>query len=124
MAFAIDYQSGRIFELGTKAPSEKIVLDCMRRLKAFNTGKGYTWRSMTIDKQYVTKGVTAFLSDPVIHQDIIQVILSERVNGEEILTSTAQTILFQNIAIPYEHFTTGSVERLIRSEARLTGRRR
>ena len=69
---------------------------------------------MTIDKQYVTKGVTAYLNDPVIHADIIQVILSDRVNGEEILTSTSQNILFQNVAIPYEHFSTGSAERLIR----------
>jgi hypothetical protein len=115
VAFAIEYQTGRIFELGTKAPSEKIVLECIKKLKAFNTGKGYTWRSMTIDKQYVTKGVTAYLSDPEIHADIIQVVLSDRVNGEEILTSTSQTILFQNVAIPYEHFSTGSVERLIRT---------
>ena len=33
VAFAIDYQSGRIFELGTKGCSEKVVLDCIKNLK-------------------------------------------------------------------------------------------
>ena len=114
-AFAIDYQSGRVFGYGTKNCGGKVVLDFIKNLNAFNSGKTYTMRSMTIDKQYVTKEVTAYLNDPIIHSNVIQLILSERINGIEILTSTSPNIIFQNIAIPYEHFATGSVERLIRS---------
>ena len=114
-AFAIDYQSGRVFGYGTKSPSEKIVLQFLKNLKAFNTGKTYTMLGVIVDKQYVTKGVTEYLKDPTIHSDIIQLVKSERVNGLEFLTSSSPNIMFENVAIPYEHFGTGSVERLIRS---------
>ena len=70
---------------------------------------------VTVDTQYVSKEITSYLNDANIHNDIIQLIISKHVAGEEVLTSSTPNILFQQIAVPYEHFGTGSVERLIRT---------
>ena len=114
-AFAIDYQSGRVYGYGTRGCSGDVVIALIKNLNSFNTGKSYTMRSMTVDKQYVTKKVTAYLNDATIHPNVIQLVLSERLEGIETLTSSSPNIIIQNVAIPYEHFGTGSVERLIRT---------
>lgn len=48
------------------------------------------------------KEASAYLSDPIIYLDVIQLVMSEWENDREILTSTTPNIIFQNVAILYE----------------------
>ena len=73
--------------------SGKDALEFIKNLKAFNTGKTYTLRGVIVDRQYVTKEVTAYLNDPIIHSDVIQLVISDRENGEEILIFNSPNII-------------------------------
>ena len=107
---AIDYRSSRVFHIGTKGTSHAD--KCIEALYQFVRRKGYMMASLSIDSEFVTKAVTTFLQDPDKNLDYT---IRHHNGVNATYTTSANLFVYRQIAIPYEHFTVGEVERFNRT---------
>jgi hypothetical protein len=107
-------QSGRGF--GYPVKNCKHPEQHLKTLYDFNIRKGYIMYGVALDSQFVTAATTEFLKNP---ENNLQYVIRNRsmADGQPVdeYTSSSNTLIIRNIAIPYEHFTTGSVERVNRT---------
>jgi len=98
---AIDYATGRVFQLPTKGTSNPHIY--VQQLHEFNKSKGWVMYGSTFDDEFDTAECRKFNANSKIHP-ILR-------NADNSFTTSSNTIIINQIAIPYEHFTTGEIER-------------
>ena len=109
--YAIDYATGRVFGYGTKGTKD--VVQHIKKLCEFVRRKGKTVLGISIDAEFATRDVKTYLSDPV---NALSFTLRHLEGDNERYSTSSDTFIMRRIAIPYEHFTIGEVERFNRTQ--------
>ena len=106
MFIAVDYRSSRAYGYPTKGTGN--VVDHLQNLQTFNSNKGYTMFGITVDREFVNKAVTKFLSQPNSKAMLV-------IRDGDSFTSTQPQLIIRTVAIPHDHFSLGGAERINRT---------
>jgi len=107
---AIDYASSRVYIKGAKGT--KNAVQYIKSLDEFNTRKGYTMQGLSLDAEFATKQVVAYLQNPSTNKEYT---VRHKEGDETRYTTSTDLIIMRAQAIPYEHFTLGEIERFNRT---------